>query len=46
MEVREAIPEVFRSINTTMIELFDECYAPISEAAAVAATITVATTGL
>lgn len=37
MAVREVIPEVFGSIKTTMIKLFDECYATVSEVDAAAA---------
>lgn len=37
MAVREAIPEVFRSIKTDMIKLFDERYATVSEVDAVVA---------
>ena len=40
MAVKEAIPEVFGSVNTMMIKMFDECYAILTKA-----TVVVATTG-
>ena len=42
MSVLEAILNVFRSINTTVIEMFDERYASISDAAVAVATTTIA----
>ena len=39
--IREAIPEMFGSIKTTLIEKFDERYAAVSEADAAAATAAV-----
>ena len=41
--IMEAIPEMFRSIKTTLIDKFDECYATGTEVVAVAATAAVAT---
>ena len=35
--IRAEIPEMFGSIKTTLIETFDEKYATVTEAAAVAA---------
>ena len=43
MAIREAVPEVFGSIKTTMIEMFSERYVVVFEAAATTATIAVAT---
>lgn len=43
MIVREAITEVFGSIKTTMIKLFEERYAIVTEAAA---TATIAAMGI
>ena len=40
--IREAILEMFGSIKTTLIETFDERYAAVYEAAAVAAIATIA----
>ena len=40
--IRELIPKMFGSINTTLIETFDEQYADITEATVVAATAGVA----
>ena len=40
--IREAIPEMFKSIKTNLIETFDEHYAAVTEAAVVAATTVVA----
>ena len=40
------LTEMFRSIKTTIIEYFDECYVALSEIAAVAATTTVAAAGV
>ena len=36
--IREAIPELFGSIKTTLIETFDERYVAVTEATVVAAT--------
>lgn len=44
-EVRDAITEMFGSVKITMIELFDERYATVSEAVVTAATTTVAAVG-
>lgn len=44
--VRCAIPEVFGSIKTAMIELFNEGYFILSEVVVVAATTTVAAVGV
>ena len=35
-DIREAIPDMFGYIKTSIIETFDECYAAVKEAAAVA----------
>ena len=43
-EVREAILEVFGSIKTTLINMFDEHYATIAKAAAVVTTATISAT--
>ena len=42
--IRDAIPEMFRSIKTTLIKTFDEQYAAVTEAVAAAATPVVAAT--
>lgn len=44
--VREAILEMFGSIKTVMIEIFDERYGAVTEAAIVVTTAVVATTEL
>ena len=41
-----AVLEVFGSINTTLIEMFDECYANITVAVAAAAIEAIVTTRL
>ena len=43
--VPSAILKVFWSIKTTMVELFNEKYSTVSEAAAAVATTTVAASG-
>lgn len=43
--VRGAIPEMFGSVDTTLIELVDECYTAVMQATAVAATAVVASIG-
>ena len=40
--IREAIPEMFRSIKTMLIEIFDERYIVVTEATAAAATVALA----
>ena len=40
--IRAEIPEMFRSIKTTLIDTFDERYAALSDAAVAAATAAVA----
>ena len=40
--IRVEIPEMFGSIKTTMIEIFDDRYAAVTEAAAAVGTATVA----
>ena len=42
--IREAIPEMFGSIKTTLIETFDERYAAVTKAPAAAVTAVVAAT--
>lgn len=45
MDIREVIREVFRSIKTTMIEMFEEHYVAISEVTIAIATVTVSVAG-
>lgn len=45
MSVREAIPEIFGYVKTTVIELFDELYAFVSELVVVTATVAVVVVG-
>lgn len=45
MAVGEAISEMFGSVKTTMIELFDECYVTISKVVAAVATIVITAAG-
>lgn len=45
MEVSEAIPQMFGSFKTMMIEIFEECYAAVSEVTGIAPTTCVAITG-
>lgn len=45
MSVREAIPEIFGYVKTTVIELFDELYAFVSELVVVTATVVVVVIG-
>ena len=40
--IREAIPDIFESINTTMIETFEERYVVVTEAATATAPTAVA----
>ncbi|XP_052620874.1 probable serine/threonine-protein kinase KIN1 homolog [Lactuca sativa] len=46
MAIREAILEVFRSIKTAMIEMFEKRYATVTEAATATTTLVVAAIGL
>lgn len=44
--MREAIPEMFKSVKTTLIDLFDKRYTAFTEVAIAAATTSVATARL
>lgn len=46
MDVRVGIQEVFGSIKTSMIDMFNKCYAAVSKGAAVIATAAIAVAGL